>query len=111
MSANVSTFTPSGRLDGEVANELRQNILNALKEEVDIILLDLEAVSFMNSSAIGALIATKKAVHSAGKQLYICSVQDQVQIIFELTRMDQVLQPFADRTEFETKVLGQVIGN
>ena len=105
MSSNVSTFTPSGRLDGKAANELRQEVIDAIKGESDIVLLNLEDVNFMNSSAIGALVATKKAVQGAGKQLYVCSVSDQVRIIFELTRMDRVFKPFADPIEFETKVL------
>ncbi len=105
MSSHVSTFAPSGRLDGDAANELRQEVTDAIKNESDIILLNLQDVNFMNSSAIGALVAMKKAVKGAGKQLYICSISDQVRIIFELTRVDKVFKPFADHAEFEAEVL------
>jgi anti-anti-sigma factor len=100
----VRTFNPEGRLDGDRANQLRQEIMDAVQEKPDIVLLDLTEVNFMNSSAIGALVAMKKAVEKADIKFCLCSVSDQVKVIFELTRMDQVLKPFDDRATFETEV-------
>jgi anti-anti-sigma factor len=105
MTKNVMTFSPAGRLDGVMSNDLRQNILESLHDDTHIVLIDLKEVSFMNSSALGSLIRTKKAVQNLGKDFYICSANEQVKIILELTRMDLVLNPFSDRAEFEQKIL------
>jgi anti-sigma B factor antagonist len=59
----------------------------------------------MNSSGIGALVATLKAVRASGAILCICSLSSQVKMIFNLTKMDQVFKPFENRQEFEQKIL------
>ncbi len=57
----------------------------------------------MNSSGMGALVATLKAVKAEGGELALCSLSDQVRIIFELSRMNHIFQVFSDRQEFEAK--------
>jgi anti-anti-sigma factor len=106
--STVHILEPAGALDGENTNELRRQILDRLQSQTDLqfILLDMKGVTFMNSSAVGALVATKKAVQEAGKQIFVCSLTDQVRLIFELTKMDQVFKPLADRQAFEEKIQG-----
>lgn len=95
---------PTELLDGISANQLRREITDVMAEGVKVILVDLQDVTFMNSSAIGALVATLKAVRAGGGELFLCSLNEQVRIIFELTKMDQIFKIFADRQEFEQKV-------
>jgi len=94
---------PTELLDGISANQLRREITDVMAEGVKTILVDLQDVSFMNSSAIGALVATLKAVRAGGGEMVLCSLHDQVRIIFELTKMDQIFKIYADRQEFEQK--------
>ena len=46
--------------------------------------------SYMNSSGLGALVSILKAVRSTGAELFICSLSEQVKMIFHLTKMDRV---------------------
>ncbi|WP_299487153.1 STAS domain-containing protein [Acaryochloris sp. IP29b_bin.137] len=94
---------PTELLDGISANQLRREITDVMAEGVKTILVDLQDVTFMNSSAIGALVATLKAVRAGGGEMFLCSLNDQVRIIFELTKMDQIFKICADRHEFEQK--------
>ncbi|KAI9133508.1 MULTISPECIES: STAS domain-containing protein [Acaryochloris] len=94
---------PTELLDGISANQLRREITDVMAEGVKTILVDLQDVTFMNSSAIGALVATLKAVRAGGGEMFLCSLNDQVRIIFELTKMDQIFKICADRQEFEQK--------
>lgn len=105
MTHNVQIVEAEGILDGNSAIQVRRRISECLKQKADIILLDFKAVTFIDSSGLGALVAALKTVRSANAQLYICSICDQVKILFELTSMNRVFQVFPDRATFERDVL------
>ena len=105
MTATVKTLEPTGMLDGATTNELKTQISDVLQQGADIVLLNMEDVTFMNSSGIGALVAILKMVRAKDKQMYLCGLSDQVEMIFRLTKMDRVFKPFVDQGEFEAKVL------
>jgi len=101
MKNPVRIFKPSGILDTDKGNNLRQEVINTLSEETNIFLIDLADVSFMNSSGLGSLVATYKSVKTANKNLFLCGLNDQVRIIFELTKMDLIFTIFKDVQDFE----------
>lgn len=103
MTKSFKIIQPQGILDSIHANNLRREILDAIDSGVKIILVNLQDITFMNSSGMGALVATLKAVKAAGGQLALCSLSDQVRIIFELSRMDRIFQVYSDCQEFEAK--------
>ncbi|MEM9216325.1 MAG: STAS domain-containing protein [Cyanobacteria bacterium P01_F01_bin.150] len=105
MQNNVHILQPVGVLDGNTTNELRNQIRESIQTGKQMILVDLQEVNFMNSSGIGALVAALKDVKKAGGGLFLCSLSDQVRIIFQLTKMERVFKPLKDRAEFEMKVL------
>ena len=104
MTTEVKTLEPTGMLDGAAAHDLKNQVLDVLRQGADGVLLNMAGITFMNSSGIGALVATLKAVREKDKQLYICGLTDQVRMIFELTKMDRVFTLYADVADFEAKV-------
>jgi anti-anti-sigma factor len=60
----------------------------------------------MDSSGLGALVLSLKTVRSAGGKIFICSINDQIKMLFELTDMDRVFEIFNNREELEQKILG-----
>jgi len=105
MTTTFSVLQPTGILDGNRGNELRNQVMDLVKEGSPIILIDFQDTTFMNSSGIGALVATLKAVRAAGVSLYICSLSAQVKVIFTLTKMDRIFKPFENRQAFEQHLL------
>ncbi|MEM8828079.1 MAG: STAS domain-containing protein [Cyanobacteria bacterium P01_G01_bin.19] len=103
MKNNFEVIRPTGILDSVNTNNLRRDILETINDEVKIILLDFQDITFMNSSGLGALVATLKAVKAEGGELALCSLSDQVRIIFELSRMERIFKVFEDVNEFEAK--------
>jgi anti-sigma B factor antagonist len=93
-----------GILDGTTANVLRQKIRDVLQTPAPAILIDLSQTTFVNSSGLGALVSMLKMVRSHEKELYLCSLNEQVKMIFELTRMGRVFKTFQNRSEFEQKM-------
>jgi len=105
MTTTVKIFQPSGTLDGIMGKKLRQEMEELLPELPNNILIDLEQIKFMDSAGLGSLVALQKMISQAGKKLYICSINDQVKMLFNLTKIDRVIKVFKDREEFNQAVL------
>ncbi|NES24112.1 MAG: STAS domain-containing protein [Symploca sp. SIO3E6] len=104
MSAVVKVVRPSGILDGTKAGQFRQEITKLVESNVDIVLIDFADVTFMDSSGLGALVLALKTVRAAGGKLFICSVNDQIRMLFELTSMDRVFEIHENREAFENAI-------
>ena len=105
MTNEFKIVQPSGILDGSTTNKLRREIIDLVENGANVILVDLQEVNLMNSSGIGALVATFKAIHAANAQMYLCSLNEQLQMIFKLTKMEKVFKIFNNRDEFEHNVM------
>ncbi len=104
MSSIVKIVQPSGILDGLNANQLRRDISDLVENGANIVLVDFQDITFMNSAGLGALVSILKKVRSLGAELFICSLNEQVKMIFELTKMDLIFKPFANRNEVDQAV-------
>ncbi|MEM1168673.1 MAG: STAS domain-containing protein [Cyanobacteria bacterium P01_H01_bin.35] len=101
MTTVVKYIQPSGILDGTKATSFRQEISEQVEAGADIVVIDFKEVTFMDSSGLGALVLALKTVRAAGCQLVVCSINEQIRILFELTSMDRVFEIFSNREEFE----------
>ncbi|MDZ8105900.1 MAG: STAS domain-containing protein [Nostoc sp. DedQUE12a] len=105
MNMSVTVLELSGILDGIRGNELRREVSNVVDTGTNILLLDLKNVKFIDSSGLGALVSAMQIVRKNDGQLFICSINDQVKMLFQLTKMDRIFQTFADQEEFNRQVL------
>ena len=78
------------RFDASVSPDLKQFVLDLVGEGKNRIVIDLEAVEFIDSSGLGSLVGVLKGIGADG-QLAVCNVQAQAKALFKLTRMDRVL--------------------
>jgi anti-anti-sigma factor len=100
MSPVVKIVEPSGILDGTKAGPFRQEISTLVENGAEIVLVDLKDVTFMDSSGLGALVLALKNVRAVGVKLFLCSINEQVKMLFELTSMDRVFEIYPNRAEF-----------
>ena len=107
VANKIIILKPSGILDMGNANELYFEIKNILtrNNETNIILLNFEQITFINSSGIGILAKILKEIRLTQSKLYICSLIPNVKVIFELTKMNRVFDIFSTEEEFKTKIL------
>lgn len=105
MADHVEIVEPVGILDGVRGNQLRREVSDIVAAGANFVLIDLQHVNFIDSSGLGALVSAMKTVRGAGGKLFVCSINDQVKMLFELTKMNRVFETFADRDEFNQKVL------
>jgi anti-sigma B factor antagonist len=101
----MQVLEPAGILDSTKAEEFRQTVDQLLLDGAEVILIDLKDISFIDSSGLGTLVVLLKKVRGMDRKLCICSINDQVRMLFELTNMDQVFDIYRDRTAFEQEVM------
>lgn len=104
MKTDFKIVQPSGLFDGTQADEFCQQISESVQSHAKIIIVDFKNVTFMDSSGLAALVVSLKAVRAAGAKLLLCSINEQIKILFELTSMDQVFEIFSSREELEQKI-------
>ena len=104
MNPLFKVIQPAGILDSANGSVFRQEIGEMVEKGVNIVLIDFQDVTFMDSSGLGALVLALKTVRAAGGKLFICSINEQVRMLFELTSMDRVFQIFPNRDEFANTI-------
>jgi anti-sigma B factor antagonist len=77
-------------LDAGNSGDLK-NILADLAGDHRKLVLDLNRVTFVDSSGCGALIAALPRVHSAGGELKLCCINPPVRTLFDIVRMQRIL--------------------
>jgi anti-anti-sigma factor len=100
MREQVKVIKLSGNLNAATSQEFRQNITTILESGAKIVLVDFQDVTFMDSSGLGALVLAFKTLRAADSKLVICSINEQVRILFELTNMDKVFEIFPSQEAF-----------
>ncbi|BAZ45783.1 anti-sigma-factor antagonist [Chondrocystis sp. NIES-4102] len=100
MNAVVQIIEPEGILDGTKTPDFQHQIERSLESGVQIILVDFSNVTFMDSSGLGALVKALKSLNEASVQFFLCSINDQIRMLFELTSMDNYFVILDDRAQF-----------
>lgn len=63
------------------------------------IIVNLEGVNFIDSTALSTLVRGLKLCREKNGDLHVCSLQQPVRVIFELTRLDKAFDIFATEEE------------
>ena len=93
------------RIDAAVALEFKEAMRRATAEGPETVVLDLGRVDFIDSSGLGAIVATMKHL-APTRKLVLAGLTPAVDKVFRLTRMDSVFRMFtsmeAAMTELQT---------
>jgi anti-sigma B factor antagonist len=92
----------SGEVDLHTAPQVRAALDAAVGEVVAdpacrAVLVDLTAVTFMDSTGLGELVGAHKAVQRGGGRLHLAVGNDRVARLLALTGLDEVLEVHPDR--------------
>jgi len=96
----VTIISPKGKLvigAGDVA--LRDAVHEALNAGAKNILINLEAVTTMDSSGVGELVSTYTTVTNRGGKLKLLNLPSKVAGILQITQLITVFEVFEDEEE------------
>lgn len=93
VKRNVLIIRLHGELDHHEAAMLRTAWQDKLaRQDVQHVILNLEEVTFMDSSGIGVLLGRYKEILALGGELVVCSVQAHVKRIFEMSGLFKIIR-------------------
>jgi anti-sigma B factor antagonist len=92
-ASGVVVIQPTGRLNMTASPALRKQVTDIVEGGENRIVVDLSTTEFIDSSGLGALIASQKIARAAGGDLRIAAPTQQICTVLELSNLDQLLQP------------------
>ncbi|WP_174842863.1 WecB/TagA/CpsF family glycosyltransferase [Candidatus Oscillochloris fontis] len=97
-------MTLQGRLDIDNQDAFADEA-NRLLDVSPYLILNLAEATFLDSSALGVLVALANRAHRAGGALWLVAIPPQIQSLFRLVRLDTFFEvyPDADTVEFKRR--------
>jgi anti-sigma B factor antagonist len=81
----------AGDLDIVTSEDVKGELAQLVDEGHSTLVLDLSDVGFVDSSGLGALVALHRHAESHGGKFTVRAVPPQVQRLFEITRLDDLI--------------------
>ncbi|MBE9029367.1 STAS domain-containing protein [filamentous cyanobacterium LEGE 11480] len=99
--AQGSLVRAQGHVNAATASELETQIHQAVKSEATAVLVDMGQVESLDSAGLMALVSSLTLAQQLNKRLSLCSMPANVQIILEMTQLDQVFEILPSPAAFE----------
>jgi anti-sigma B factor antagonist len=97
--ADCVVITLSGELDAFDAPDLRRTFEEALEAKPRVVVLDLAAVTFLDSTVLGAIVGLLRRVREARSELRAVLPDTTARRIFEITNLVAALDVWPSRAE------------
>lgn len=95
---NVVVIEVEGQLIVGNRQELKQRVLDEAEGGARKILVDFARAGYIDSSGLGVLVSLAKRMRELGGDLRLANLNDDLQTLFELTKLDSLFQ-IADTRE------------
>ena len=98
-SGQATVVMPKGELDLAAATQLKETLASLIDKGQAELVLDLTAMSYVDSSGLAALVDGMKRARANGGDIKLCGLQPDVRSIFDMTRLIKVMEVFLTRAE------------
>jgi len=85
-------------LDASNSEKFKKSMAETL-ESHDKVVIDLSRVEFVDSSGCGALLSCLRQLGDRGGDLKLCGVQKNVERLFELVRMNRIIDVYPSKED------------
>lgn len=96
---SVAIMNVKGRVDSNTAPELDSALANLLNDNRNKIVLNLEAVDYLSSAGLRALVKGLKDAQAAGGDLRLAAVSQPIEVILRTVGMMQMFKLFSTNEE------------
>ena len=100
----ITVIRPLDYLNAATCPEVGRQIATAIAAPgVVAVLVDLGAVTFIDSAGLMALVSGLKQAKKMGRRFSLCSVSPGIKMILELSQLDRVFKIFENVDSFEAE--------
>jgi anti-sigma B factor antagonist len=93
--SGATVVAPTGRLDVAGAPALKDAIAEIKSPGPPRVVIDMEGVSFVDSTGLGSVISALKQIRGSQGELRLAAPNQQVRVVLELTTLDRVFPYYA----------------
>jgi len=79
-------FFPEGSIDANTYTILATEVEAALKKSPNLVIFNLEKVSYVSSAGIGVVLAAEKAMKAKGGKALVVNLQPQIRKVFDIVQ-------------------------
>ena len=91
-NGDVTIVEVEGQLIVGNRQDLKQKVLDEVEKGARKILIDFDRTGYIDSSGLGVLVSLAKRIRDAGGELRLSNLHDELQTLFELTKLDTLFQ-------------------
>jgi anti-sigma B factor antagonist len=95
----VTIMQVKGRVDSETAPELESALTNLLTNNRNKIILNLQAVNYLSSAGLRALVKALKQAQNSGGDLRLASVSEPIEVVLRTVGMMQMFKLYSSEQE------------
>jgi anti-anti-sigma factor len=96
---DVKVVRFEGKLDTNTTPEAETTLTQAVEQGASKILIDFKDLDFVSSAGLRILLATAKKLGTQGGALRVCSLNETVRDIFDISGFSTLLRVFDDEQE------------
>ncbi|MBD2209598.1 STAS domain-containing protein [Nostoc linckia FACHB-104] len=104
MANRLKVIQPQGIFDGRNGRKVCEEMNKFMETGVKTIVLDFQDITFMDSSGFGTLLLTLKIMRKQEGRLVLCSINEQIKMILELSDTTQAFEVFPNQASFMEEV-------
>ena len=95
---------PGGRLDSINAREFDDAMRSAISQSDQVVIIDLENVSYVSSAGLRVILLTAKTLQKRGAKLLICSLSEPIREVFEISGFDKIISIHANKVQAQASI-------
>lgn len=81
----------SGEIDAYTAPNLKETLIPLTQQKGRIVEVDLEKVTYMDSTGLGIFISALKSTKEHDSKLILVNIQERVLRLFKITGLDEIM--------------------
>ncbi|KGF73478.1 hypothetical protein DO97_18350 [Neosynechococcus sphagnicola sy1] len=105
ISTEIRVIQPTGFLSTANSAAFLEDFKRCFEADASIILVDLQEITFLDSSGLGTLIHMHTKLRLAGRRLCLCSLNEQALTLLEISDLDRVLEIFENQDAFFDEIV------
>jgi anti-anti-sigma factor len=95
----VLVISVAGQVHGTNAREFHDNLHKEIIAPGNLVVLDLEKLSYINSAGLRSILIVAKTLQGRNVRFVLCSLSDSVKEIFKIGGFDKIIEVFESRSD------------
>ena len=92
IEKDVAIIDVEGQLVVSNRQDLKQRVLDEVEKGTTKVLVDFARAGYIDSSGLGVLVSLAKRIRESGGDLRLANLNEDLQTLFELTKLDTLFQ-------------------